>query len=164
MVSIKGGRRRSFPVCVWLSAYNCQELFSQKNIKTYQRQEDVFQERFGCWYQILVWLVLFSWNNTPLSSSLVTRAKYTINTILKWVNYIWKTLTLNSNNFWVFPLVNAFCIIALVHSLYFICSLNSCALFISNLFSQDILNEEKWIKAKNIKQSWFVLHIFRKKS
>lgn len=26
--------------------------------------------------------------NTPLSSSLVTRAKYTINTILKWVNYI----------------------------------------------------------------------------
>ena len=102
--------------------------------------------------------------NTPLSSSLVTRAKYTINTILKWVNYIWKTLTLNSNNFWVFPLVNAFCIIALVHSLYFICSLNSCALFISNLFSQDILNEEKWIKAKNIKQSWFVLHIFRKKS
>lgn len=102
--------------------------------------------------------------NTPLSSSLVTRAKYTINTILKWVNYIWKTLTLNSNNFWLFPLVNAFCIIALVHSLYFICSLNSCALFISNLFSQDILNEEKWIKAKNIKQSWFVLHIFRKKS
>lgn len=102
--------------------------------------------------------------NTPLSSSLVTRAKYTINTILKWVNYIWKTLTLNSNNFWLFPLVNTFCIIALVHSSYFICSLNSCALFISNLFSQDILNEEKWIKAKNIKQSWFVLHIFRKKS
>lgn len=66
--------------------------------------------------------------NTPLSSSLVTRAKYTINTILKWVNYIWKTLTLNSNNFWLFPLVNTFCIIALVHSSYFICSLNSCAL------------------------------------
>ena len=67
MVSIKGGRRRSFPVCVWLSAYNCQELFSQKNIKTYQRQEDVFQERFGCWYEISVWLVLFSWNKyTPL--------------------------------------------------------------------------------------------------
>ena len=64
-VKIKCGEcsllKNLFVVCVCVSAHNWKQLFSWKNTKTYKRWEEVFQEKFGYWDQVLLRLTLFPW-------------------------------------------------------------------------------------------------------